>query len=246
MRRSSFSGSLAQMKRWLATPDNNPVRAAGVMLDRGVRYAARRLGGPRPFDLGGQQFTHLVHPFILDNERTVEIPLALRLVDERRGGRILEVGNVLQAYARFEHAVVDKYEKGDGVLNEDIVDYRPSRPFDLILCLSTLEHVGWDETPRDETKIPRALAAMTAMLAPGGELLVTMPLGYNEVVDRLLEADALAFTERRFLRRVSADNRWIEATWAEVRGSKFGSPYGCANGLVVGRVRAPAGGGGVR
>lgn len=241
MSRSALSGSIEQMRRWLSEPGRRPWRAAGIVLDRGVRYLGRRLRGPRPFELGGERFTHLVHPFILDNERTVEIPLALQLVERRRGGRILEVGNVLSAYARFEHTVVDKYEKGSGVLNADIVDYRPEQPFDLILCLSTLEHVGWDETPRDDAKIALALDAMAAMLAPGGELLVTMPLGYNANLDRLLEADALKFTERRFLRRASADNRWVEAAWPEVRGAKFGTPFACANAIVVGRVRVPAG-----
>jgi hypothetical protein len=240
MSRSTLSGSIEQMRRWLAAPGNNPLLAAGVVLDRGLRYLGRRLGGPVPFEVGGERFNHFVHPFILDNERTVEIPLALRLVEQRRGARILEVGNVLAAYRRFEHAVVDKYEKATGVLNTDIVDYRPPQPFDLILCLSTLEHVGWDETPRDDAKIATALAAMTSMLAPGGELLVTMPLGYNANLDRLLDADALKFSERRFLKRISADNRWVEATWPEVRGTKFGAPFGCANAIVVGRVRGPS------
>jgi SAM-dependent methyltransferase len=242
MSQSTLSGSIEQMRRWLAGPGNNPLRAAGVVLDRGIRYLGRRLGGARPFDLGGERFIHLIHPFILDNERTVEIPLALRLVERRRGGRVLEVGNVLAAYRRFEHTIVDKYEKATGVINADIVDYRPDRSFDLILCLSTLEHVGWDETPRDDVKIGIALAAMSGMLAPGGELLVTMPLGYNTNLDGLLEADALPFTERRFLKRISSDNRWVEATWPEVRGSKFGTPFGCANAIVVGRVRASAAG----
>ncbi len=245
MSQSSLSGSIEQMRRWLAGPGNNPFRAAGVVIDRGLKYLVRKLGGARPFDLGGERFTHLVHPFILDNERTVEIPLALRLVERRPGARILEVGNVLAAYRRFEHTVVDKYEKATGVINADIVEYRPEQPFDLILCLSTLEHVGWDETPRDDAKIGLALAAMSAMLAPGGELLVTMPLGYNTNLDRLLEADALPFSDRRFLKRISADNRWVEAAWSEVRGSKFGTPFGCANALVVGRVLAPAAGQGV-
>lgn len=241
MSQSTLSRSVAQMRRWLAEPGNNPLRAAGVVLDRGIRYLGRRLGGARPFDLGGERFVHLVHPFILENERTVEIPLALRLVERRPGARILEVGNVLSAYRRFDHTVVDKYEKAGGVINADIVDYRPGRPFDLILCLSTLEHVGWDETPRDDGKIALALAAMASLLAPGGELLVTMPLGYNENLDRLLDSDALPFTERRFLKRISADNRWVEATWPEVRGSEFGAPFGCANAIVVGRVDAAGG-----
>lgn len=241
MSRPPFLGALAQMGRWWTAPGNSPLKAAGVVLDRGFRYLLRRLNGPRPFELGGERYEHRIHPFILDNERTVEIALALRRVRQRPGARILEVGHVLSAYARFDHTVVDKYERGAGVINEDIVDYRPPQPFDLILCISTLEHIGWDETPRDEGKIPRALAAMAAMLAPGGELLVTVPLGYNPILDRYLDEGTLPFTELRFMKRVSADNRWVEAAWAEVRGSKFGTPFACANAIAIGRVRAPPG-----
>ncbi|MCX7818863.1 MAG: class I SAM-dependent methyltransferase [Kiritimatiellae bacterium] len=207
---------------------------------RGAVWAWRRARGAPAFTLGGETYRHWVHPFILDNERTVEIPIALRAVERRAGSRILEVGNVLGAYADFPHVVVDKYERAAGVVNEDIVNYRPGAPFDLILCISTLEHVGWDEVPREPGKVMRAFEAMCAMLAPGGELLVTMPLGYNPEVDGLLAADRLQFDERRFLRRVSRDNRWQEAEWAEVSSAKFGEPYPCANAIVVGRVRRPA------
>jgi SAM-dependent methyltransferase len=212
---------------------------AGLMAKRGAVYVARRLRGPVPFDFGGERFGHFVHPFILDNERTVEIPLALRRVERHRGGRILEVGNVLSAFARFDHVVVDKYENAEGVINEDIVDYRPDHLFDLILCISTLEHVGWDETPRDEAKIPRALDAMRSLLAPGGEALVTLPLGYNANLDHLLADGALRFDAIRYLRRVSADNRWVEASREEVAGAEFGRPFSCANALVVGTLRRP-------
>ncbi len=212
------------------------------IVHRGTVFAWRRLRGAPPFTLGNETYRHRIHPFILDNERTVEIPIALREVERRPGARILEVGNVLGAYADFPHVVVDKYERAAGVLNVDIVDYRPDAPFDLILCISTLEHIGWDETPREPGKVLRAVEAMHGMLAPGGELLVTMPLGYNAEVDALLEAGALPFTERRFLRRISRDNRWREAEWFEVRGAKFGSPYACGNAIVVGRIRRPPAG----
>ena len=55
-------------------------------------------------------------------------------------------------YYKFEHDIVDKYEKKKGIINQDIVDYKPDKKYDLIISISTLEHVGWDETPRENYK----------------------------------------------------------------------------------------------
>jgi len=56
-----------------------------------------------------------------------------------------------------------------------------------IVSISTIEHVGWDETPRDPKKIPLALENLaTKCLAPGGEIVVTLPIGYNTYLDKLM------------------------------------------------------------
>ena len=65
---------------------------------------------------------------------------------------MLEVGNVLGHYVPVEHLVVDKYEQAPGVLNDDVADLDLGRQFDLVLAVSTLEHVGLDEETRDPDK----------------------------------------------------------------------------------------------
>ena len=77
-------------------------------------------------------------------ERAVEIPIVCQVIGERKG-KILEVGNVLSHYFNFEHDIVDKYEKGEGVNNQDVTTLDLKDKYDLILSISTLEHVGWDE-----------------------------------------------------------------------------------------------------
>lgn len=104
------------------------------------------------------------------NERAIEIPLAQERIRQAAGKRILEIGNVLAYYGQVPHEVVDKYERADGVRNIDVVDFHPAAPYDLIISISTLEHVGWDETPRDPAKLLRAVTHLTGLLAPGGEL----------------------------------------------------------------------------
>ena len=56
-----------------------------------------------------------------------------------------------------------------------------------IMSISTIEHVGWDETPRDPKKILLALENLTGCLASGGEIVVTLSIGYNTYLDRLLK-----------------------------------------------------------
>ena len=70
---------------------------------------------------------------------------------------MLEVGNVLSHYQRVCHDIVDKYEAREGVINEDVVSFDPGRRYALIVSISTLEHVGWDENPRETDKVSRAL-----------------------------------------------------------------------------------------
>ena len=99
---------------------------------------------------------------------------------------------MLSNYVHFQHDIVDKYEKAEGVINQDVVDFQPAEnendKYDLIVSISTIEHVGWDETPRDPKKIPRALENLTTKcLAPRGEIVVTLPLGYNTYLDKLLK-----------------------------------------------------------
>lgn len=82
------------------------------------------------------------------NERAIEIPIINRIVTQYRGKDVLEIGNVLSHYFPVRHTILDKYELGQGVINEDICTYAPGKLFDLIISISTLEHVGYDENPR--------------------------------------------------------------------------------------------------
>src|SRR6266516_2600109 len=75
-------------------------------------------------------------------ERAVEIPLVMDMVRKYQGKNILEVGNVLSHHVRFEHDTLDKYEIAEGVTNADIVDFTSEKKYDLIVSISTLEHVG--------------------------------------------------------------------------------------------------------
>jgi hypothetical protein len=167
------------------------------------------------------------------NERGVEVALALAFLQRRAPGRTLELGNVMPYYTSFAHDVVDKYEPTPGVLNLDILDYRPSALYDTVLTISTLEHIGWDEPKREKNKALEAIEKIKSLTHESGRLFVTFPLGHNAFLDEHLAAGRVDLPNMGFLKRVSAGNDWEETTLEGVLGAKYNSPYRAANALCV-------------
>jgi SAM-dependent methyltransferase len=232
-------------------------RARRVTLERGMGYALRAGAGEalRPLTTGywfyrlfkgasfaadGRRYRYFYHRYntTWKTERAVEVPIVWRLMHEYAGRPVLEIGNVLSHYFPVSHDIVDKYESGPGVINVDVVDFRPDRRYDLIVSISTLEHVGWDEEPRDPEKLPRAIEQLRGLLAPGGRLVATLPIGYNPHLDTLLRDDRLPLTGRLCLQRISADNRWRQVDWPAIASARVHQPYRGINGLVIGTFMA--------
>ena len=178
-------------------------------------------------------FYHL-YGYTLDSERAVEVPIIMREVDAYKGKRILEVGNVLSHFYRLRRDVVDKFEKMVGVINQDIVKFKPKEKYDLIVSISTLEHVGLDDTTKDPRGTLKALRNLKQnCLKRNGKIVVTLPLGYNKEMDRLLFASKLGFSSVYFLKRVSGDNRWKQVSKDEGRKIRYDFPFRHGNGVVV-------------
>jgi SAM-dependent methyltransferase len=191
----------------------------------------------RTIEYQGRTYPYLYRRYNLTvrNERAVEVPIFVDLVNQYPADRVLEVGNVLAHYFPVSHDRLDKYERAPGVVNADVVDFQPGKTYDLIVCISTLEHVGWDEQPRDPSKMLRAIENLRSLLAPGGKLAISLPLGYNAEVDRLVRARELPFTSVGYLKR-DADNRWREVSWQEVQGMEYNHYILTANALVIGII----------
>jgi SAM-dependent methyltransferase len=232
--------------------------AASVAADC-VSWAGRWLAG-RPFagrptratfvhDGVARRYQRSAYNYTWLNERAVEIPLAAARLDAAvsaagagaaRPLRVLEVGNVLSHYLPsrddVRHSVVDKYERAPGVLNLDVADLTAEpvpAPFDLVLAVSTLEHVGLDEAEQDPGKPARAIAALTALLAPGGRLWCTFPVGYNRALDEGLRDGSLGPTRLTALRRTGRDNRWEQAPVEDVWGIGYDWLLYTAHALVI-------------
>ena len=203
-----------------------------------IKMTLTRLMRSRTFHFDGKTYEYLYHMYnkTWKNERGVEIPIFRELLTRYQNKRILELGNVLAHYGPVHHDIVDKYEIAPGVLNQDIVEFTPRQKYDLIISISTLEHIGWDEHPREPTKLLRAIEHLKARcLAPGGTMMASLPLGYNTYFDGLIESGQSPFTSQHFLKRISKRNYWRESYWENCRTVPYGRSV--ANALCIGIIR---------
>jgi hypothetical protein len=181
----------------------------------------------RTFEFCGQTYKYFFHHYntTWSNPRCVEIPIISRIVNECKGQRILEVGNVLQHYVKCNHDVVDLTERYPNVMNCDIAEFKPSKKYDLVVSISTFEHIGcWEDEPNQPEKILKAIENVKKnVLAPEGKFVLTLPLGENEDMERyisnaIIEFDAVCCMQQENTKT----NSWKEIKWVEIRNREFG------------------------
>jgi O-antigen chain-terminating methyltransferase len=236
---------------------------AVALLDDAVAWAraerdkSREVRGPaRPRDLGAPAWS---------DERAIEIPWCLARYDGER--RVLDVG-----YAFAEPAYLTGLgglgaEELTGVdLAEAAVPVPPLRgvvadvrklplaagSIDLVLCISTLEHVGRDnvvygvEAGRDRAGDDAALLELRSVLAPEGRLLLSVPTGEpddqgwqvqrspQEWVERFERAGFLVFEDELYAR---ANERWRSVDAATAAVMKYGEGGPGAGAVLVAELR---------
>ncbi|MDD5253733.1 MAG: hypothetical protein PHG05_01335 [Candidatus Nanoarchaeia archaeon] len=191
------------------------------------------------FDNKTYNFFHRKYNETWINERAVEIPLVMDYVKKHEGKSILEFGNVLSHYFNSDWDIVDKYEKGKNVINKGIFDYEPGKKYDLIVSISTLEHLGIegdifpDKFNGIDSYIIDTFAKLKSLLNKKGELIITVPVGYNRYLDRLINENKLGI-EMRFLKRIKKYS-WGEVDKGEALKTRFGKPYPYGNCIMIGR-----------
>jgi O-antigen chain-terminating methyltransferase len=152
------------------------------LLDDGLALA-RRHRGERPRELRAPAWS---------DERAIEIPWALaRYAGEPR---VLDVGTAFAepAYVEGLHELgatqlvtVDLAEPASVIADVRRLPFEAGA-FDLVYCISTLEHVGRDTTiydvdaARDEHGDGAALRELHRVLANDGRLIVTVPTGRRD------------------------------------------------------------------
>jgi O-antigen chain-terminating methyltransferase len=202
------------------------------LLDDGLALA-RRHRGERPRELRAPAWS---------DERAIEIPWVLaRYTGERR---VLDVGTAfaeplyvtgLQELGASELVTVDLAEPATVLADVRDLPFEDAR-FDVVFCVSTLEHVGRDnevydvDAPRDERGDEAALRELRRVLAKDGRLLVSMPTGVHDDQGWQVQREPLAWIElfertgftvyedELYVRR---DDGWHTATLAQAAAATY-------------------------
>ena len=191
------------------------------------------------FEFQGNRYNYFFHPYCTTwrNERTVAVPIVWEIIKpyESQGRNVLEIGNVLSYYFKVNHDIVDKYEIMDGVINEDIVDFKSSKKYELIVSIVTLEEVGLSEFPKDPFKFLRTIENLKTLLSPSGLIVLVMGLGFNPQFDKSLEDKKIVFTKQGYLKHIKG-HRWKEVSWENVMHVKYDKSVPTANAVMVGII----------
>ncbi len=167
------------------------------------------------------------------DERVVEYPW---LISHLSGGRVLDAGSVLN-HAHILDRVLPVVESltittlqpeplsfPERGINYHYGDLRElpfdDESFDAVVCLSTLEHVGMDNSvygaedardddPRQEAR--RAFTELERVLAPGGKLMLSVPFGKREDHGWFRQFDAEDLADLLSVSRFSAGETEIFA-----------------------------------
>lgn len=186
--------------------------------------------------LGGETYPYLEPRKF--NERDLELPWADRILSHARG-RILEVGDSTQLELGPDppRTILDRWWPGRGVTQADIVDFTGG-PYETILSISTLEHVGADpEEEQDPDKATRAIEHCIELLAPSGLLAFTIPVGQHENLHaRVL--DDLRFQVGCMGREQQFSTRWHEVPLDQA-DCDFPHEWGSARRVLFARYRKP-------
>lgn len=177
------------------------------------------------------------------NERMVEMAIATSWMDRRRYqsefDRFLEVGNVTGHYAYRRHRVFDLHEEASWyqtllgaqqIIPVDILevnDWESIPQFKSVLSISTIEHTA------DPVA---ALAGLSRLVEPGGQMLVTFPTGVRPQLDMIATYHGSGIFDRfcTISRDDNAHGGWSQDP--EPVTSEYG-PW--ANTVCVGEWTAP-------
>lgn len=159
----------------------------------------------------GKNYPYFYHCYNVTwrNERAIEVPLVWDFVGKY--SKVLEIGNTLSHYFKIKHDVVDKYEKGVGVINEDAETFSTDYKYDLIVSISTFEHIGWDEEKKDPEKILRVIENLKKI---SKKIVVTIPLWHNPNITEFIFNNKIMFDKSYFFKK--QHKGWLEISRHEI------------------------------
>lgn len=178
--------------------------------------------------------SNILKNMVFRSERAVELPIIKKEIMKVTDDEILEIGNVTKQYFGGRHLVIDKYDDSMGIINEDVTKIKLNKKFKLIISISTLEHIGFDEQKKEPNKIRKAIRKIRSLLEKGGKAVITIPLGYNHYADRfIMENENLDIS---ILRKIKG-NLWTQRSAKNMFNIQYNYPYKYANAVAILEIR---------
>jgi O-antigen chain-terminating methyltransferase len=233
-----------------------------ALLDDALAFAAAERRRPR--EVRGPARPRGLHAPAASDERAIEIPWCLARYDGEP--RVLDVGYAfaepaylagLAALGAADLAGADLAKADVPGLSPIVADVRrlplADGVFELVFCISTLEHVGRDnevydvDAPRDEHGDEAALRELHRVLTRDGRLLVSVPTGERDDQGWQLQrtpgdwiavferAGFVVFEDELYVRDTDG---WRSATLAEAGAARYRD--GGAGAVLLAELR-PAG-----
>jgi len=232
-----------------------------ALLDGALAFAAAERARPR--DVRGPARPRELRAPAASDERAIEIPWCLARYDGER--RVLDVGYAfaepaylagLVALGAPELSGADLAEAEVPGLQPIVADVR-SLPvadgaFDLVFCISTLEHVGRDndvyavDAPKSEEGDEAALRELHRVLDRNGRLLVSVPTGERDDQGWQLQrtpddwivvferAGFLVFEDELYVR---GPDGWRTGTLAQAGSARYGANGPGADAVLLAELR---------
>lgn len=134
-------------------------------------------------------------PFKIPNERPVEYAFVFKQLARDYPHRVLDVGTGITALPHliancgFRVTAIDNIcdywtsgmiNRHFAVRDVDIKDYRADVGHDMVICVSTLEHI---------VDFEEAVKAMVRALQPGGLLVLTFPYNHEAFLENVYKVD---------------------------------------------------------
>lgn len=189
----------------------------------------------------GIELPYLYHSYnyASHNMRSVEVPIVCYYLALMRAqnpnARVLEFGNVLEHYMVRDWPVLDIKEKRQGIINADVMAWEPPQRYDLIMSISTIEHVGFGAYAEYTASVLpcQVVSRLKSWLTPDGVLIATVPAGYNKQLDHEIIMGKLGIDYNWFMRRINDANEWGDCTLQEWAVMPFNGKWKWGSGMVI-------------
>ena len=176
------------------------------------------------------QSEYFDHPYNnkIKNERTIEIPIALRYFEKfGKLNNFIEIGAVLPYYLKdCNHCCIDPVDpKATNLQYAENIDYLNKH----ILSISTIEHINTNDYGIKIKSEFTAYDILRDIYKKSLTCLISWPIGYNPQLDN----DVLASTQFNsvYFEKIE-DNNWIIVEKKEMYKIKYNYPYEFGNGLI--------------